>query len=118
MTSAACFAFILLALSESDSPMLLWLIVGGVMALGPVAHSYIKVYQFFKGHGVDTSQFVTRDELNQIRLERDKQMAETVRAVKDDVDKIEKAIADMSKDFNAIHRALGLVEGELKHLPS
>lgn len=108
--AAVTLAFAL-ALTEADSPMLLWLLVGGIMALGPVIHSYIKVYEWFKGKGVDASQFVTRDELNLIRKERDHQIAETMAAIRADVDSIEKAIADMSKDFAGIHRALGRVEG-------
>lgn len=112
MFAVAAFALAFaLALSEADSPMLLWLIIGGLMALGPVVHSYIKVYEWFKGKSVDTSQFVTRKELNEIRKERDHQIADTMAAIRADVDKIEKAIADMSRDFAGIHRALGRVEG-------
>ena len=43
----------ILALTDSDSPMLLWLVVGGLMALGPVIHSYIKVYDWFRGTAPD-----------------------------------------------------------------
>lgn len=111
MTSAACLALFLLALSEADSPMLLWLIVGGIMALGPVIHSYIKVYEWFRGKAVDTSQFVTREELDRIRAERDKQIADTMKAIRADVDTIENSIQTMMRDFAGIHRALGRVEG-------
>lgn len=111
MSPFVAIGLAILALSEADSPMLLWLIVGGIFALGPVLHSYIKVYEWFKGKGVDTSQFVTREELSAIRKERDHQIAETMAAIRADVDKIEKAIADMSRDFAGIHRALGRVEG-------
>lgn len=102
---------LLLALSEQDSPMLLWLVVGGIMALGPVLHSYVRVYDWFKGKGVDTSQFVTREELQRIRTERDAQIATTIGEIKSDLERIEKFLVDVSRDLPAIHRALGRLEG-------
>lgn len=100
-----------LALSDADSPMLLWLIVGGLMALGPVIHSYIKVYEWFKGKSIDTSNFVTRAELAQQKAERDVQLQSTVGKLEADFDKLQKFMADIARDLPAIHRALGRLEG-------
>ena len=97
-----------LALSDADSPMLLWLIVGGLMALGPVIHSYIKVYEWFRGKSVDTSGFVTRTELNLMKQERDAQIATTVSQLRTDFAEIKRFMVD---DLPAIHRALGRLEG-------
>lgn len=102
------FAAPLLALSNDDSPMLLWLIVGGLMALGPVIHSYIKVYEWFHGKSVDTSDFVTRSELNVMKQERDAQIATTVQQLRSDFAEIKRFMVD---DLPAIHRALGRLEG-------
>ena len=101
----------LLALSDSDSPMLLWLLVGGLMALGPVIHSYIKVYEWFKGTSVDTSNFVTRKEMATMRQERDVQIASSIAEIRSDFDRLEKFMTDLSRDLPAIHRALGRLEG-------
>lgn len=101
----------ILALNEQDSPMLLWLLVGGIMALGPVLHSYVRVYDWFKGKGIDTSNFVTREELARVRAERDTQIAATIQDIKSDLDRLEKFLADVSRDLPAIHRALGRLEG-------
>jgi len=100
-----------LALNESDSPMLLWLLAGGLMALGPVIHSYIKVYEWFKGKSLDASQFVTRQELSVMRQERDAQIAATIADIKGDLDRVEKLMTDINRDLPAIHRALGRLEG-------
>lgn len=105
------FAAPLLALSNDDSPMLLWLIVGGLMALGPVIHSYIKVYEWFKGSTIDTAKFVTREELATMKGERDTQIASTITEIRTDLDKLEKFMQDLSRDLPAIHRALGRLEG-------
>lgn len=107
MLSAAPF----LALSDADSPMLLYLIVGGLMAAGPVAKSYIEIYQWFKGKSVDTSNFVTRNELAIIKAERDTQIASTITEIRTDLDKLESFMKDLSRDLPAIHRALGRLEG-------
>lgn len=101
----------LLALAESDSPMLLYLLVGGIMALGPVIHSYVRVYEWFKGKGIDASQFVTRSEMAAMRAERDQQIAATIGAIKNDFDKLEAVVNDVARDLPAIHRALGRLEG-------
>lgn len=100
-----------LALSDADSPMLLYLIIGGLMALGPVIHSYIRVYDWFKGKNIDTSEFVTHQQLAVIKADRDIQLAGSVGEIKSDVASIEKKLDEMAKDFAAIHRALGRVEG-------
>lgn len=107
MLSAAPF----LALSESDSPMLLWLIIGGLMAIGPVIKSYIEIYQWFRGKGIDTSDFVTRRELAIIKGERDTQIASTITEIRSDLDKLEKFMQELNRDLPAIHRALGRLEG-------
>lgn len=104
-------AALILALSEADSPMLLWLIIGGLMALGPVILSYIKVYEWFKGKGIDTAAFVTRSELAAMKQERDAQIATTIAEIRSDFDRLEKFMTDLSRDLPAIHRALGRLEG-------
>ncbi len=110
MPDAPALAFVL-ALSNEDSPMLLWLLAGALMALGPVIHSYIRVYDWFKGKNIDTSEFVTHKQLAVIKAERDTQLAASVGEIKSDVASIEKKMDEMAKDFAAIHRALGRVEG-------
>jgi len=106
------------ALSDADSPMLLWLIVGGLMALGPVIHSYIKVYEWFKGTATDTSQFITRAEFSLAKAERDTQIADSVEHFNKTSDQMNKRlesvfslIAELQRDMPAIHRALGRLEG-------
>ena len=91
--------------------MLLWLIVAGVMALGPVVRSYIGIYDWFKGKTIDTSNFVTRSELAAIKAERDVQIAATIAEIKSDFDRVETLLTDLTRDMPAIHRALGRLEG-------
>lgn len=100
-----------LALSDADSPMLLWLIVGGLMALGPVIHSYIKVYEWFRGKSVDTSDFVTRTELNLMKQERDAHIAGTIGDLKANFSRLETILTELQRDLPSLHRALGRVEG-------
>lgn len=101
----------LLALTEADSPALLWLIVGGLMALGPVIHSYIKVFDWFRGKTPDLSQFITRTELAEIRAERDRQLADTLGGISLRMDSVFRLIETLQQDLPAIHRALGRLEG-------
>lgn len=100
-----------LSLQESDQPLLVWWVIGAVMALGPVLHSYIKVYDWLKGKGIDTSQFVTQAQLAQMKSERDAQIAATIAEIRQDFDKLEKFLTDIARDLPAIHRALGRLEG-------
>lgn len=100
-----------LALTDADSPMLLWLIVGGLMALGPVIRSYIGIYDWFKGAPFDAEKFVTRAEFEAARAERDTQLAATVKDIKDDLERMEKTFADIARELPDIHRALGRLEG-------
>lgn len=123
-TAAVCpvaLSFVL-ALSEADSPMLLWLIVGGLMALGPVMHSYIKVYEWFKGKSVDTSAFVTRTELGMVRAERDAQIKDTFEDIKEEVTEVRDDVGALKRQFDeflktysadmaALNRSLGRLEG-------
>lgn len=118
MRHHAAHTFYLLALTEADSPMLLWLIVGGIFALGPVLHSYIKCYEWFRGKSVDTSQFVTREEFQAMRASRDKQIADsigqfnaTTEAMSRRLEAVFALVGDLQKDMPAIHRALGRLEG-------
>lgn len=106
-----CALPLILALSNADSPMLLWLIVGALMALGPVIHSYIRVYDWFKGKPLDASVFVTRAEFTAAKLERDNQIAATVGSLKADFGRMEAALNTIVSDLPAIHRALGRLEG-------
>jgi len=100
-----------LALDATDQPMLLWFVVGALMALGPVLNSYIRVYEWFRGKSVDVSNFITRTEMQTMKLERDAQIAASVGEIKSDFDRLEKTLADISRDLPAIHRALGRLEG-------
>jgi hypothetical protein len=100
-----------LALSQDDSPMLLYMIIGGVMALGPVVLSYIKVYDRFMGKAVDTSVFVTRAEFHQAKAERDAQLAGTVTEIRADLNRVETLMENLNRDLPGIHRALGRLEG-------
>ena len=99
------------ALSDTDQPLLVWWVIGAVMALGPVLSSYIRVYDWLKGKGIDTSQFVTQAQLAQMKLERDAQIATTIAEIRQDFDKLEKFLTDIARDLPAIHRALGRLEG-------
>ena len=101
----------LLSLSETDQPTLVWWIILGLIALGPALHSWIKVYDWMKGKGIDTSQFVTKTELAAVRAERDAQIASTIAEIRQDFDKLEKFLTDIARDLPAIHRALGPLEG-------
>lgn len=101
----------LFALAETDQPLLVWWVIGALMALGPVLHSYIKVYDWLKGKGIDTSQFVTQAQLAQMKSERDAQIAATIAEIRQDFDKLEKFLTDIARDLPAIHRALGRLEG-------
>lgn len=102
---------LLLALDDADQPILVWWIIGAVMALGPVLHSYIKVYDWLKGKGIDTSQFVTHAQLQAVKSERDAQIAATIAEIRADFTKLERTLSDIARDLPAIHRALGRLEG-------
>lgn len=101
----------LFALTNEDSPMLLYMIVGGLMALGPVLNSYARFFDWLKGKSVDVSLFVTKAELAAMRQERDQQIAQTIADIKADLDRVETLMTDLNRDLPAIHRALGRLEG-------
>lgn len=112
----------MLALTQDDSPMLLYLMVGGCIALGPALYSWIMVWQFFKGDRPDMSRYVTQEQLAIIKADRDKQIVETLTAirndvaamkqeVKDDLERFESTADDLKKDMMSLHRSLGRVEG-------
>lgn len=110
---AACITAVmrLFSLAASDPPLLLWMLVGGLMALGPVVNSYIRIYDWFRGTPIDSDKFVTRAEFNAARAERDSQLAATVKDIKDDLERMEKTFADIARELPDIHRALGRLEG-------
>lgn len=108
----------LLALAEQDSPMLLWLIVGGLMALGPVISSYIRVYEFLRGKSIDTANFVTREELAAIRKERDDELSRTVKDINAKIKTLDDTLRDLNPELRAIHRILGQLEGHDEFLLS
>lgn len=117
MFDAAHLAFFL-ALTQEDSPMLLWLIVGGIMALGPVLHSYSKFYDWLMGKRLDVSAFVTHAELAVVRTDRDAQLAASIGHFNQQMDAMSKRIetvfellGKLQEDMPAIHRALGRLEG-------
>lgn len=125
MSHHAAHYSLLLALTEADSPMLLWLIVGGIFALGPVLHSYIKVYEWFKGKSVDMTAFVTREEFQAMRASRDKQIADsigqfnvTTKEMSRRLEAVFALVGDLQKDMPAIHRALGRLEGHDEVTPA
>jgi hypothetical protein len=108
--------------------LVFWVIAAGI-ALGPALHSWIKVYEFARGKKEDPSKYVTHDQLNAIRGERDKQVAETVSAirsdmisfkseVKDDLDAFEKTARELLQELASLHRSLGHAEGLLDAQPS
>lgn len=112
----------LLALEVSDQPMLVFWVIAAMIALGPALHSWIKVYEFARGKKEDHSKYVTHDQLNLIRGERDRQVAETVNAirsdmtafkteVKDDLDAFDKTAKELLNEMMNLHRSLGRVEG-------
>lgn len=105
------FAAPLLALSDSDQPMLVWWIIGALIALGPAIRAWIEVIQYFKGKGINTSEFVTKAEFAAAKAERDMQLVSTVTEIRTDFDKLEKFMSDIARDLPAIHRALGRLEG-------
>lgn len=100
-----------LALSDSDQPMLVWWIIGALIALGPAILSWIKVFEYFKGKSTDVSAFITRAEFLQAKAERDQQLVSTVTEIRSDFDRLEKFMTDLGRDLPAIHRALGRLEG-------
>ncbi len=100
-----------LALSEADKPMLTWLIIGGLVALGPALHSWIKVFQFLKGTKEDTSQFVTKDELSAMKADRDKQISDTIARIEKDIEELSTETKTFLRDLQSIHHALGILKG-------
>lgn len=91
--------------------MLLWLLVGGLLALGPALHSWVRVIEHFKGKTFDAANYVTQAQLAAVRSERDAQMAASIKEIKSDFDKLEETLANIARDLPAIHRALGRLEG-------
>jgi len=108
---AAMSAELPLALSESDQPMLVWWVILGAVALGPALHSWIKVIEFFRGRKFDPSAFVTMQQMQQMRAERDAQIAATIGEIRDDLNRMESTLNALNRDLPAIHRALGRLEG-------
>lgn len=100
-----------LALSETDQPMLVWWIILGLIALGPALHSWIKVIEFAKGKKFDPTNYVTKEQLDKVKGERDQQIAATISEIRDDLNRLEKVLTELSRDLPAIHRALGRLEG-------
>lgn len=101
----------ILALSETDQPMLVWWIILGLIALGPALHSWIKVVEFFKGKKFDVANYVTHAQLAAVKTERDEQIKASISGIKKDLDKLSETLADIARDLPAIHRALGRLEG-------
>lgn len=101
----------LLALADTDQPLLVWWIILAAIALGPALHSWIKVIEFVKGKRFDAAQFVTHAQLAAVKSERDAQIAATIAEIRQDFDKLEKFLTDIARDLPAIHRALGRLEG-------
>ena len=111
-----------LALSAADQPMLVYMVILAFIALGPALHSWIKVYQFARGKSPDLASYVTQDQLASIKAERDKQIADTIQAIradmtefkaelKDDIVAFESTANDLQKEMMSLHRSLGRVEG-------
>lgn len=112
----------ILALDVSDQPMLVFWCIAAFIALGPALHSWIKVYEFARGKKEDHTKYVTHEQLAAIRGERDKQMTETVSAiradmtafkdeVKDDLAAFETTAKQLLSEMMSLHRSLGRVEG-------
>ena len=110
------------ALSETDQPTLVFWVIAALIALGPAIHSWIKVIQYFLGKKEDLSQFVTRTELATVKAARDKQISETLSAIrqdmsefkrelKDDIQSFETKATELQKEMMSLHRSLGRVEG-------
>lgn len=108
----------LLALSDADPATLLALIVAALMALGPVLHSYIRVYDWMKGKNIDVSDFVTHKHLAEVKAQRDQQLEQsighfnqTTDAINQRLDEVFKLVGTLQNEMPAIHRALGRLEG-------
>lgn len=94
----------MLALDITDQPMLVFWVIAALIALGPALHSWIKVYQFARGHSTDMSLYVTKVELAAQKAERDVQIKATI-------DRLEEKTDSIMDELTSIHRALGHVEG-------
>jgi len=101
----------LLALSDTDQPLLVWWVIGAVMALGPVLSSYIRVWDWLKGKGIDTSQFVTKEELAAVRSERDQEISRTVKTIESKIQSLDDTLRQLNRELPTIHRILGQLEG-------
>jgi chorismate synthase len=97
--------------TQSDTPVVVGLIVLGLLFLGPALRSWIYVIEWAKGKRADMSQYVTRAEFQQAREERDKQLQNTVQDMKKEMDSIAGLVRTLTNDLPAIHRALGRLEG-------
>lgn len=98
----------MLAFSSAEYPYLLLWILGGAIALGPYLSAWIKVVEWFKGKSFDASKFVTHEQLEKMKTERDAQIQASVGAIGKKIDILDR---DFREQMIVIHRAIGKVEG-------
>lgn len=103
--------FALLALSPDDQPMLIYWVVISILVIGNGLQGWVALLSYWQSKSLDSTQFVTRAEFGNAKLERDKQLAESIGSIKHDFSQLSKVVNELSKDLPAIHRALGRLEG-------
>ncbi|HEY1048587.1 MAG TPA: hypothetical protein VGE39_02485 [Prosthecobacter sp.] len=131
MTPAAAFATLFLALSEADQPLLAWWVITALVASGPAAYYWVKLWDRFHPGPGDQTKLATKDELaaamagsRQELKDAEARMAAThkmeMQTVLSQLQLVQNSVADMAAnlrevfgELRSLHRSLGRAEGKI-----
>ena len=90
-------------ITPPDGPVLLWLIVAALIALGPALRSWLYVLDRLRGKRPDEEMFVTRREYLAAKAERDKQIDGSMAEIRS-------SLRDITSWLLGDQRAIGRLE--------
>lgn len=122
---------ILLALSEADQPTLVFWIITALVATGPAAYYWLKIWDRFHPDPADQSKLATKEELETERIKVRQELAEVEKriavahkmeiqglenrlgTIQTGMHGIESSMREIFGELRALHRSLGKAEGIL-----
>lgn len=123
---------ILLALSEADQPTLVFWIITALVATGPAAYYWLKIWDRFHPNPADQSKLATKDELaaamtgsRQELKDAEARMAAVhkmemqavlsqLQLMQGGMQSIETNLREVFGEIRSLHRSLGRAEGKLE----
>lgn len=122
----------LLALSEADQPILLWWVITALVASGPAAFYWVKLWDRFHPKPNDQNKLATKEELaaamagsRQELKDAEARMAAAhkmeMQTVLSQLQLMQNSVADMATnirevfaEIRSLHRSLGRAEGKIE----